>query len=261
MNKIETKLDEKFKDELVGVNPHVHSIAILTSENPLAHNLSKQVNNERMKKLEIFLKNKNQNEHILFRKMLGKFGNIEHSFMISNITQKEAEEIATRYKQVSFIFGKLKDKKMVYGYYSIDIDDYLNLPENKRKDKEVVFDIDLNKEVEIWSTEGLYSLKDIHDKTSYVQPNDLKTKINDKSDEDDYYSRFKNFKFTIPFSYFSDTFKELSKEQTELYNKVFQSESDIQEFINNSLNESLSKKNIYLHRSTFGKSKIHKLFN
>ena len=109
MNNIEIKLDEKFKDELVGANPHIHSIAILTAENPLAHNLSKQINNERMKKLEIFLKNKNQNEHILFRKMLGKFGNIERSFMISNITQKEAEEIATRYKQVSFIVGKLKD--------------------------------------------------------------------------------------------------------------------------------------------------------
>jgi hypothetical protein len=254
-------VNEKFKDELIGANPHVHSVVILTAENPIAHRLSPTANNAKMTKLRTYLNGKAKNEHIVFRDMIGKFGNIEHSFMISNITLDEAKQIAAKYKQVSFIYGKKLNDKMMFGYYSIDLDEYINIPESQRKDKEIIFDIDDNKEYTIWSTLGLYRLKDIHDTISYVQPNDLTKKINDKSDEDDYYSRFKNFKFTIPFSYFSDTFNELSKEQSDFYNKVFQSESEIQEFIKQSLVENRSGKSRYLLRGTCGRTKIWKAFN
>ena len=161
--------------------------------------------------------------------MIGKFGNIEHSFMISNITLDEAKHIAAEYKQTSFIFGKKLNDKMIFEYFTIDLDEYNNIPESQRKDKEIIFDIDDNKEYTIWSTADLYRLKDTHN--------------------------------TISFDYFSDTFNELSKEQSEFYNKVFQSESEIQEFIKQSLVENRSGKSRYLLRGTCGRTKIWKVFN
>lgn len=224
-----TKINEKFKDELVGASPHVHSIVILTAENPIAYRLSTSDNNVKLSKLRAYLDTKAKHEHIVFRDMIGKFGNIEHSFMISNITLDEAKHIAAEYKQVSFIFGKKLNDKIIFEYFTIDLDEYNNIPESQRKAKEIIFDIDDNKEYTIWSTTGLYRLKNTYN--------------------------------TIPFYYFSDTFNELSKEQSEFYNKVFQSESEIQEFIKQSLIENRSGKSRYLLRGTCGRTKIWKVFN
>ena len=223
-------INEKFKDELVGANPYVHSVVILTAENPIAHRLSATDNNTRLSKLKAYLNTKAKHEHIIFKDMIGKFGNIEHSFMISNITLDEAKHIAAEYKQTSFIFGKKLNDKMIFEYFTIDLDEYNNIPESQRKDKEIIFDIDDNKTYTIWSTAGLYRLKDTHNNT-------------------------------ISFDYFSDTFNELSKEQSEFYNKVFQSESEIQEFIKQSLVENRSGKSRYLLRGTCGRTKIWKVFN
>lgn len=222
-------VNEKFKDQVIDVSPHVHSVVILTAENPIAHRLLISDNNTRLSKLKAYLDTKAKHEHIIFKDMIGKFGNIEHSFMISNITLDEAKHIAAEYKQVSFIFGKKQNDKMIFEYFTIDLDKYNNSPESQRKDKEIIFDIDDNKEYTIWSTTGLYRLKDTYN--------------------------------IIPFNYFSDTFNELSKEQSEFYNKVFQSESEIQEFIKQSLVENRSGKSRYLLRGTCGRTKIWKVFN
>lgn len=101
------------KSALVGKNPNVESLTIITSENPLGQKYSRKDNKERLSDFKAQLK---AGGHP-YKNVIGKYGNKEHSFVIFNLSRDAAENYARVYEQESFIFGIKKDDGMVYEYW------------------------------------------------------------------------------------------------------------------------------------------------
>lgn len=101
------------KSALVGKNPNVESLTIITSENPLGQKYSRKDNKERLNDFKAQLK---AGGHP-YKNVIGKYGNKEHSFVIFNLSRDAAENYARVYEQESFIFGIKKDDGMVYEYW------------------------------------------------------------------------------------------------------------------------------------------------
>jgi len=85
-----------------GAIPKIKTIGILTAENPCAQELTPQENNRRNAKLEEILGS------FLFgyRKVKGKYGNLENSFLVNNITKKQLMQLGDEFVQESIIFGE-----------------------------------------------------------------------------------------------------------------------------------------------------------
>ena len=116
-----------FKSDLIGLTASIETIAIVTTSNPKGTALSKSENNKRNAELESLLKA----GKYVYRKVIGQYNTIEHSYVISNIALSEIKNIASKYEQESFIFGivdnKLKKDKtnrkciMAFGYWQADV--------------------------------------------------------------------------------------------------------------------------------------------
>lgn len=87
---------------LRGLEVQVKTIAIITAENPCINKTSSASNKERNHQLEKEL----HSGHYGFRKVKGKYGNLEHPYMINNITKSDAIRIGTNYGQESIIYGE-----------------------------------------------------------------------------------------------------------------------------------------------------------
>lgn len=101
------------KSALVGKNPNVESLTIITSENPLGQKYSRRDNKERLRDFKAQLKSGGHP----YKNVVGKYGNKEHSFVIFNLSRNAAENYARVYEQESFIFGIKKDDGMFYEYW------------------------------------------------------------------------------------------------------------------------------------------------
>lgn len=91
----------RLKTALFNRGNKVRSFAILTAENPMGKSLTADKNNARMKKLYEILKQNRLN----YIKVIGQFGNKEHSVMIINLSYGDAEYLAKMFGQLSFFFG------------------------------------------------------------------------------------------------------------------------------------------------------------
>lgn len=111
-NRIEENSSTRVKSALFNRGNKIRTFAILTAENPLGERQSPEKNNEDMKRLKKELKTL----HLNYIKVLGMYGNKEHSVMIVNLSYDDAENLAGMLLQDSFIFGDDNGIR----YYKID---------------------------------------------------------------------------------------------------------------------------------------------
>ena len=204
------KIKESFKSELYGTKDYSTTIAIMTANNPLKTKLGAYDNNMLNSKLGADIENKG----CRYRKVKGQYGSKENSYMIIGISLEEAKELAAKYCQESFIFADIKKRKgaknrrsnldyqfwqLGSDYYQSCLEEFVSLNEDlgveaKRDENEHITKVNLAGDV------------DVEDSLEFpeVDPNEyhIFTKrdiTNDMAGEDDYFSQFKDFKFSIPF--------------------------------------------------------------
>jgi len=99
------------RQAMLGMVPNINTIAFLTAENPQGEKASPEFNREQNKKLENTLRSMN----LSFRKVKGKFGSEENSYMVMNITRDEAIELGQMFDQEAVIWGdKIEEDDKVY---------------------------------------------------------------------------------------------------------------------------------------------------
>jgi len=187
------KCDEKFKNDLIGGSKHIRSFALLTAENPFVQRLPRTANKERNNRLEELLKNGGY----VFRKVIGQYGNKEHSYCVYNISLESAKEISARFNQQSFVFGKINNEadfdddyrgnRMTYSFYAY-------------RQKQYDIALEKFKSLNDGITDEFYKKYPKFDPSLYVKVDERDNFV----DNDDYFSRKNNFKFNIPFEFFND---------------------------------------------------------
>jgi hypothetical protein len=125
INIVENSLTN-YKQALYG--DKINTYAIISVENPMGIQATKEENSKANKEF----KNSMKSLGIQYSKQVGMYGNKEHSFMIYNITLDKAKEIAKKYEQQSFFFGKKENgKKVVEYWYKENKNDPYTLKEKK----------------------------------------------------------------------------------------------------------------------------------
>jgi len=97
---------------LVAKRENIDTIGMMTAENPQAQETSPKDNARLNADLEKELRGMN----LGYRKIRGKFGNKENSFLIPNISKDEIIELGKKYNQESVIWGQKLDNKFVFEY-------------------------------------------------------------------------------------------------------------------------------------------------
>lgn len=193
------RCDEKFKSDLIGISKHIRTFAILTAENPFAQRLSRSANQERNGELEKSLKEMN----FVFRKVGGFYGtedgggNKERSYCVYNISLSAAKHLAAKFNQQSFVFGEVskaefggeyRGNRMTYSFYAYRQSEYDRAFDWFKAENDGIED-------EAFRTYPKF------DGSNYVKV-DEKSRF--ETDRSDVYSRKNEFRFTIPFDFFSD---------------------------------------------------------
>jgi hypothetical protein len=93
------------RQAMTGVVPTIETIAFLTGENPGGEPAPRAVNKENNAALEKRLRAGNYG----FRKIKGKFGSPEKSFMVMNIPRSEATALGQDLGQESIIWGRREE--------------------------------------------------------------------------------------------------------------------------------------------------------
>lgn len=93
------------RQAMTGVVPTIETIAFLTGENPGGEPAPREVNKENNAALEKRLRAGNYG----FRKIKGKFGSPEKSFMVMNIPRSEATALGQDLGQESIIWGRREE--------------------------------------------------------------------------------------------------------------------------------------------------------
>jgi hypothetical protein len=91
----------KILHTLIGGRESIDKLAILTAENPEAKQLSARENIMRNKELELVLRTNN----LGFRKLRGKFGNKENSYLVMGIDRDKALDLGKRFSQEAIIWA------------------------------------------------------------------------------------------------------------------------------------------------------------
>jgi hypothetical protein len=79
----------------------IRTFAVLSAENPMGMKNSASENNKNTAELKSKLKELG----VQYVPIEGKYGNIEHSFMLFNIAREDAQYLAEWFEQESFFFG------------------------------------------------------------------------------------------------------------------------------------------------------------
>ena len=116
LNKWKKLLNEagfaRARQAMLGMIPNINTIAFLTAENPQGEKASPEFNREQNKKLESDLRSMN----LGFRKIKGKFGSEENSYMVMNITRDEAVELGQMFQQEAVIWGNKVERGDQVGF-------------------------------------------------------------------------------------------------------------------------------------------------
>jgi len=104
------------RNTLAAERENIKTIGMVTAENPMAKQVTPEENRERNEKLESALRQMN----LGYRKIRGKFGNEENSFLVPNITKEEIIELGNRFEQKSVIWGERVQDKFVFSYIEGD---------------------------------------------------------------------------------------------------------------------------------------------
>lgn len=95
---------------------HNLDFVIMTGENPNCEQQTRAVNKERNMALEDYLRK----GHYMFSKVNGKYGNIEHSYVIAGIPLAEAKTLSKRFGQQSFIYCNRQGDKPICQFWAFD---------------------------------------------------------------------------------------------------------------------------------------------
>jgi len=167
----------RLKKALFGdITGKISTFALLTAENPLGKEISAEENNKRTKRLKWYCKKLG----IQYVPVEGSFGNIEHSLMLFNLAQKDAEFLAKSFEQLSFFFGKTSN---------------------------VIGTDDRNTS----STIAYYATDD-GGKTYVLK--EKSDRIKDEKDAEDFFSRHGDFKFSINMDIFNEEFVPMKDERS-----------------------------------------------
>lgn len=173
MKIIKENSNTRVKKALFGdVTGKISTFALLTAENPLGKELSAKENNKRTARLKEYCKKLG----IQYIPIEGSFGNIEHSFMLINLAQKDAEFLAKKFNQLSFFFGKTTNVVNSEDRNTASVISYYQTDDNCKS----------------------YSLIEKSDK------------IDNKKDAEDFFSRHGDFKFSINMDVFNEDLKPLT---------------------------------------------------
>lgn len=117
---------------LAGNRENIHTIGMITAENPQGVETDEEQNAERNEQLMQSLKEMN----LGYRKIRGKFGDEdnpkpeevreENSFLVPNISKDEIINLGKKYDQQSVIWGERKDDKFVFEYIECDTGEVTN---------------------------------------------------------------------------------------------------------------------------------------
>lgn len=97
---------------LAGTRANIHTIGMMTAENPMAVKASPEENTKFNSELESSLRASN----LGYRKIRGSFGSQENSYLIPNISKDEILALGKAFKQESVIWGERQDDKFVFEY-------------------------------------------------------------------------------------------------------------------------------------------------
>ena len=176
----ETRKSVKFKKTLFGVKDNVFTFAIGTPENPMAQKKTDRENAEARKEFEDWL----TAHKLSYYKATGKYGNEEISYLVPNINLEQCKYIfgKEKFNQESFIFGKIDDdKKIHYFYYE-------------------------------QSGNGIFNLVDEYDEANATErgKGNVYHSLN-QNDAEDFYTKYIDYKFSIPFSIFEKHLRDYSE--------------------------------------------------
>lgn len=167
-------IENVFKKGVRGYNA-IKTIAVFTAENPD----SKEQTNKENRPLQRSLYNDLKRGGYAIKKAQGRFGSVEHPFMVLNIRLETCKILCGKYEQTSFVFHRLLDDGTLVSEYWEKSD-----------------------------TDKPYS-KDGND---YVKKDET-TEWLDMSDADDFYTVVgKNFKYQIPFPYLMECNRIINEE-------------------------------------------------
>ena len=139
----------------------IHTIVVLTAENPD----SKQATNQSNKKARQSLLSEIKNGGYAYVPAIGRFGNTECPYAVFNMSVNSAMLLCRKYQQTSFVYSELKDDGSIHSEYFEKLD--TTLP----------FDKETN---------------------NYAKKDECDT-WDDMSDADDYFTVIGNkFKYSIP---------------------------------------------------------------
>jgi hypothetical protein len=97
---------------LVAQRENIYTIGMMTAENPNAQQASVEDNKIYNNELEQELRSMN----LGYRKIRGKFGNYENSYLIPNIGKEEMIYLGQKFQQEAVIWGQLIEDRFVFEY-------------------------------------------------------------------------------------------------------------------------------------------------
>lgn len=217
----------KTKAKTLFYNPekmsYIKTFAIFTAANPDVIKTDDVENRERNAQLIADIVDKRismsdlENElgraRYQFYKVKGKFGNVEHSFLVYNIPLSDVVDFCRKYKQNSFIFGTNDNGKLTFDLYV------------KKRPNSSHYSY------------GLADRRTIFD-------------IEDKNAQNMYTQISKDFKFSIPFTDFEYSGEDAVDEMLEVSRKKGFTDEGIYRILDNSLNENYTKKYRWECRTT-----------
>lgn len=178
MRLVETNTKHKFKDILYGRKQNIFTFTIGTPENPMAKECSNQDNKEYRESFERYL----DRYRLYYFKLKGRYGNDEHSYLIANINLDLCKFLfgPKEFDQESFIYGVVDPTKD--GKFKTTF--YLYFQNDKKK-------------FELVDEESIFV---------------------DKLEADNFYSKYKDYKFNIPFKTFESCLCSISDRLYEDFN-------------------------------------------
>lgn len=95
---------------LRGLEENINTVAFISAENPCGEESDSSQNKKRNEAMVEFLRKSN----FSFRKIFGKYGEPEKSYLINNLTKNDAMVIGEMFKQHSIIFGEKIENGMLF---------------------------------------------------------------------------------------------------------------------------------------------------
>jgi hypothetical protein len=97
----------RVKNTMMGAVNSINSVGIVTAENPMAQELSSEENNKLNNQIKQYLKDLS----LGYQQIKGKYGNLEHPFLIQNISKENIINLGRKYNQESIVYGEKQEYK------------------------------------------------------------------------------------------------------------------------------------------------------